>query len=113
MGGLNGELIFPLKKYKNKECNLIRLKEIPQYIYMGKEDQNDAVQFDDAYNNIERNTINSTLGNNVQQRWTNCQNVYKKENILVKFITYDKVGHWTTPSINIDVRKFFLMQLQE
>ena len=69
MGGFNGELMLPLKQYKNnefnyplgindfktifnKECNLVELKQIPQYIYMGKEDQNDAVQFDDAYNSI-------------------------------------------------------------
>ncbi len=130
MGGLNGELMLPFKKYKNKEfnyplgindfkkifnkeSNLNRLKEIPQYIYMGLEDQNDAVQFDDAYNNIERNTINSTLGNNVQERWINCQNIYKKENISVQFKTYDKVGHWTTSTINLNVSKFFLKQLQK
>jgi hypothetical protein len=130
MGGLNGELMLPLKKWKskefnyplgindfkntfNKECNLIRFKEIPQYIYMGKEDQNDAVQFDDAYNNFERHTINSTLGNNVQERWINCQNIYKKENISVDFSTYEEVGHWTTSSINLDVNKFFLKQLKK
>lgn len=128
MGGLNGELMLPLKEYKNeklnyplgindfkstfnKECNLNGLKEIPQYIYMGKEDQNDAVQFDDAYNNIERNTINSTLGNNVQERWINCQNIYKKEYISAQFNTYDEVGHWTTSSVNLDVINFFLKQL--
>ncbi|MBW2963038.1 hypothetical protein [Mesonia aestuariivivens] len=129
MGGLNGELMLPLKKYKNKkfnyplgindfksifnkEFNLNELKEIPQYIYMGKEDQNDAVQFDDAYNNIERNTINSTLGNNVQERWINCQNIYKKEYISAQFKTYDKVGHWTTSSVNLDVINFFIKQLK-
>jgi len=128
MGGLNGELMLPLKKYQNKdfnyplgindfknifnkECNLIKLREIPQYIYMGKEDQNDAVQFDDAYNALERNTINSTLGDNVQERWENCQNIYKKENISVQFTTYEKVGHGTTPSMIIDVSKFFLKLL--
>ncbi|MCJ8292353.1 MAG: hypothetical protein MJK07_21475 [Flavobacteriales bacterium] len=130
MGGFNGELMLPLKQYKNKEfnyplgindfntifnkeCNLVELKQTPQYIYMGKEDQNDAVQFDDAYNNIERYTINSTLGNNVQGRFVNCQNIYRKENISAQFRSYDEVGHWTTSSINLDVINFFLKQLQE
>lgn len=130
MGGLNGELMLPLKTYRNKdfnyplgindfktvfnkECDLITYKEIPQYIYMGKEDQNDAVQFDDAYNNIERHTINSTLGNNVQLRWINCQNVYKKEHISAEFNTYDKVGHWTTSAVNLDVINFFIKQLKK
>ncbi|PHR22520.1 MAG: hypothetical protein COA38_17950 [Fluviicola sp.] len=130
MGGFNGELMLPLKQFKNnefnyplgindfktifnKECNLVELKQIPQYIYMGKEDQNDAVQFNDAYNNIERYTINSTLGNNVQGRFVNCQNIYKKENISAQFSSYDEVGHWTTSSINLDVINYFLKQLQE
>ena len=95
MGGFNGELMLPLAKYNNKDfnyplgindfkntfkkdCNLTVLKDIPQYIYMGKEDQNDAVQFDDAYNNIERNIINFTLGSKVQERWVNCQSIYKE-----------------------------------
>ena len=101
------------KNIFNNECNLRGLKEIPQYIYMGTEDQNDAIQFDDAYDNIERNTINSTLGNKVQVRWINCQNIYKNENISAEFITYDGVGHWTTSSVNLDVSKFFLKQLQK
>lgn len=130
MGGFNGELMLPLAKYKNKEfdyplgindfkntfkkdCNLTVLKEIPQYIYMGEEDQNDAVQFDDAYNNIERNTINFTLGSKVQERWIHCQNIYKEQNISAEFKTYEKVGHWTTSSINLEVSKFFLKQLQK
>jgi hypothetical protein len=130
MGGLNGELMLPLKKYKskefnyplgindfkhifNEECDLIKLKEIPQFIYMGKEDQNDAVKFDDAYDNNERNTIYSTLGTNVQERWINCQAIYKNENISALFNTYDQVGHWTTSSINLDVSRFFMKQLQD
>lgn len=130
MGGLNGELILPLEKYKNKkfnyplgindfknifnkECDLNKIKEIPQYIYMGKEDQNDAVQFDDGYNNMERSTINSTLGSKVQIRWINCQNIYKELNIIAEFKSYEKVGHWTTSTINLDVSKFFLKQMQK
>ncbi len=128
MGGFNGELMLPFAKYKNKvfnyplgindfkntfkkDCNLTVLKKISQYIYMGKDDQNDAVQFDDAYNNIERNTINLTLGSKVQERWINCQNIYKEQDFLVEFKTYENVGHWTTSSINLEVSKFFLKHL--
>ncbi len=130
MGGFNGELMLPLAKYENnvfnyplgindfkntfkKDCNLTVLKKIPQYIYMGEDDQNDAVQFDDAYNNIERNTINLTLGSKVQERWINCQNIYKEQDFSAEFKTYENVGHWTTSSINLEVSKFFLKQLQK
>ena len=59
-----------------KDCKLIGINETPQYIYV----VNDAVQFDDTFNNIEQSTINSNLGNNVQERWINYQNIYNNEN---------------------------------
>ena len=39
---------------------------------MGALDNNDAVQFDDAYNEYERTIINSILGSKVQERYKNC-----------------------------------------
>lgn len=124
MGGLNGELMLPLKQYKNTDFNYplgindlkkITRKEfdrnsyltIPQFIYMGALDNNDAIQFDDAYNTSERNTINSLLGETVQERWKKCQDIYKKETKNVKFSTYENVGHWTTSNINLEIILFF------
>lgn len=124
MGGLNGELMLPLKQFNNTDFNYplgindlkkITRKEfdrnnyliIPQFIYMGALDNNDAVQFDDAYNTSERNTINSLLGKTVQERWKNCQDIYKKETKNVQFSTYENVGHWTTSNINLEVILFF------
>jgi hypothetical protein len=124
MGGLNGELMLPLKQFNNTDFNYplgindlkkITRKEfdrnsyltIPQFIYMGALDNNDAVQFDDAYNTSERNTINSLLGETVQERWKKCQDIYKKETKNVKFSTYENVGHWTTSNINLEIILFF------
>lgn len=124
MGGLNGELMLPLKQYKNtdfnyplgindlkkithKEFNRKTYLNIPQFIYMGALDNNDAVQYDDAYSLAERNIINSKLGKTVQERWKNCQDIYKKETKNVKFSTYENVGHWTTSNINLEVILFF------
>ncbi len=129
MGGFNGELMLPLKKHENKEFdyplgindfekifdkkfNQKDYQKIPQYIYMGALDDNDAVQFDDAYNEDERTIINSTLGSDVQERYKKCQNIYAKNNISAKFQTYEKVGHWTTSKVNLDVILFFLKELK-
>ena len=82
IGGFNGELMLPEKKINqlkfnyplgihdfyqlfNKNFDINQFKSIPQFIYMGKLDDNDAVQFDDAYNDIERNLINTNLGSDV------------------------------------------------
>lgn len=74
---------------------------------MGKSDENDAVQFDDAYNDNERKIINDNIGSNVQVRYLECQKIYLKNNFYATFKTYENVGHWTTSAVNLDVIKFF------
>lgn len=124
MGGFNGELILPFESFQGKSFNYplgtndlkslagIRFDEaafktVPQFIYMGALDDNDAVQYDDAYSESERDLINSNLGSNVQTRWQNVQNIYAGQNVNARFKTYPDVGHWTTPSVNLDVILFF------
>ncbi|MGB0870308.1 MAG: hypothetical protein ACPGSD_11990 [Flavobacteriales bacterium] len=124
MGGLNGALMLPLKQINNNKLNYPlgindfkkRFKtsfdfknylQIPQYIYMGKLDSNDAVQFDDAYNLKERNIINSNQGFTVQTRWNFCQKIYEKQQVNVKFETFENVGHWTTGKMNLATILFF------
>jgi hypothetical protein len=128
IGGFNGELMLPEKKINqlkfnyplgihdysklfNKNFDINQFKSIPQFIYMGKLDDNDAVQFDDAYNDIERNLINSNLGIDVQNRYLKCQEIYKNNNVNATFIIYENVGHWTTSEINLEVIKFFFTQM--
>lgn len=129
IGGFNGELMLPEKKINqfkfnyplgihdfhklfNKNFDLNKFKLIPQFIYMGKLDDNDAVQFDDAYNDIERNIINTNLGSDVQKRYLKCQEIYKKYEVNAVFKNYENVGHWTTSEMNLEVIKFFFSQMQ-
>lgn len=124
MGGLNGELMLPLKEIKNKTLNYPlgindfskiakgkfereKYEQIPQFIYMGALDDNDAVQFDDAYSPQEREIINSMLGKTVSERWKYCQEIYNAEKLNVQFKTYADVGHWTTSQVNLEVILFF------
>ncbi|WP_410219915.1 hypothetical protein [Pedobacter sp.] len=130
MGGFNGELMLPLKIYKGQKIayplgladfkrisgfgfNEKNYKTIPQFIYMGALDDNDAVKYDDAYNKKEQDLINTLLGGEVQSRYKNCQSIYEQESVNAKFKTYEKVGHWTTSAINLDVIRFFLAHLSK
>lgn len=130
VGGFNGKLMIPqneLNKVKlnypigtndfydlfGKNFDINTYKQIPQLIYMGKLDDNDAVQFDDAYNEEERKIINENLGLHVQERYLACQKIYQEHELNVIFKTYETVGHWTTSEVNLEVIKFFLKQLQE
>lgn len=130
IGGFNGELMLPQKKIGGIRLNyplgtndfdvlfgesfdIDAYRQIPQYIYMGKLDDNDAVQYDDAYTEEERKIINENIGSDVQKRYEECQKIYAKKKINAVFKTYEDVGHWTTPEVNLDVIKFFQAQMRE
>lgn len=129
IGGFNGELMLPNEEINNVKLNYPlgindfsklfhkrfdenQFKSIPQFIYMGKLDNNDAVQFDDAYNEKERNIINVNLGTEVQNRYLKCQEIYKENHVNATFKNYENVGHWTTSEMNLEVIKFFFNQMQ-
>lgn len=129
IGGFNGELMFPQNEINGVKLNypigtndfskitgdtfdMNTYRQIPQFIYMGKLDENDAVQFDDAYSKKERKIINDHIGRKVQERYLECQSIYLKKNIQATFKTYENVGHWTTSGMNLEVIKFFLSQMQ-
>lgn len=129
IGGFNGELMFSQKqingvkinypigtndfeKLFKQKFNFKAYKSIHQFIYMGELDENDAVQFDDAYSKKERKLINENIGATVQTRYLECQRNYLKSNINATFKTYEKVGHWTTSNVNLEVIKFFLSQMK-
>lgn len=127
IGGFNGELMFPQKEINGTKLNypigindfeklfnhsieLETYQSIPQLIYMGKLDDNDAVQYDDAYSKKERKIINDNIGQHVQERYAKCQEIYRQNNINPIFKSYENVGHWTTSAVNLDVIKFFQAQ---
>jgi len=130
IGGFNGELLLPQKKLNGiklnyplgtndfrqlfgKDADTAVYKTIPQFIYMGKLDDNDAVQFDDAYSKKERRIINNNIGKNTQTRYMRCQEIYKANNIYPVFKSYENIGHRTTSAINLEVIRFFLSQMSE
>lgn len=130
IGGFNGKLMLPLNEingiklnypigtndfaeFAGKNFDIETYKSVPQYIYMGKLDENDAVQYDDAYDENERQIINDNIGRYVQERYLACQQIYKKNNITPIFKTYEGIGHWTTADIHLEVIKFFFNQMQE
>lgn len=128
-GGLNGILMLPKKKMNDlplnyplgindleeitgKKADLKTYKELPQFLFMGAIDDNDAVPYDDAYSDDERELIYATVGKQMQPyRWEKCQQIYKEEGVNAIFRTYAEVGHWSTGEINLEVIKFLMAQM--
>ncbi len=128
-GGLNAVIMLPLEKIDEHELKFplgikdfpeISGKEfdrenyltIPQFIYMGELDDNDAVPNADAYSPEEREIIYAAIGEEMQpERWNNFQELYLKNNVNATFKTYKEVGHWTTSEMILEIIKFLKSHL--
>lgn len=124
-GGLNAMLIVPsttldnvalpyplgisdLQEIANTRFDAAKWRSVPQFIYMGAKDDNDAVLFDDGYSESERAIVFNVLGKAMQpDRWTHMQKLYREAAANATFRTYEHMGHGTDGQINGEIAEFF------
>jgi hypothetical protein len=124
-GGLNGLVMLPLTELDGvrlpvplgladlRELTGLRFRSdawrnVPQFIHMGADDTNDAVEFDDGYSESERAIVHRAIGKRMQaDRWERGQSVYREFGANAEFHTWPGVGHWTDGKINQEVAEFF------
>lgn len=105
------ELDYPLgiadiESISGKAFNKERWLALPQMIFMGAVDDNDALLFDDGYSNEERAIVFEVLAEPMRVRWSKAQMVYLELDPNVTFVTYGQVGHWTDGRIHRDIVNF-------
>jgi hypothetical protein len=107
------ELNYPvgindLKEISGKDFNEDELKNVKIYFFLGEEDENDSVVFDDGYDEPERKVILDNFGKNLQERWLICKKIYEDEEYSNSvFKIYDGVGHKANNVIVDDLIQFF------
>jgi hypothetical protein len=124
-GGLNAMLIVPsemldstalpyplgisdLQQIAGTRFDPAKWRAVPQFIYMGAKDDNDAVLFDDGYSESERTIVFNVFGKEMQPaRWTHMQKLYEKAGANATFRTYEHMGHGTDGQINSEIAEFF------
>jgi hypothetical protein len=125
-GGVNGMLFLPFEYIQStitpfplglgdfQELSGEAFKEaswkaVPQFIYMGACDDNDAVKSEDAYSRKERLIVDSLLGEKMlPDRWERCQGIYRDAGANVRFKTYPGIEHTTDDyGIHDDIIAFF------
>lgn len=124
-GGLNGLLMLPEKQMKGRELiypvgtydfealfgkffNPGAFQSTPQFLFMGKLDDNDAIPYSDAFDEPERQLIYELLGEEMQpQRWEACQMIYDSLGINATFKTYEGIGHEHPENVKDDIVEFF------
>ena len=123
-GGLNGILMLPVPALQGQDLDYplgihdfeaiaghafaqTQWRLVPQFIFMGAQDTNDAAEYDDAYSETERQRIYAVLGKQMQpERWLQCQDLYRKFQANVEFRTYPGIGHGTNLPIHQDILAF-------
>ena len=104
--------IADLPQVTGKSVDIEAFKKLPQLLYMGALDENDAAAFDDAYSSKERAQIYDLMGKSlVPQRWNFMQKVYQENGVGAEFRTYTHMGHGTDLKINNDLVEFFRKHL--
>ncbi len=87
---------------------------VPQLIYMGSEDTNDAVAYDDGYSDEERALVHELIGEPMQpDRWEACRAAYAESGANAVLRTYEGVGHGTNAAIHRDLVEFLRAALAE
>ncbi|WP_324720415.1 hypothetical protein [Salinimicrobium sp. HB62] len=124
-GGLNGILMLPFSEENEVELTYpagtkdfehlfgkpfdsIGFRQTPQFLFMGAQDENDALPYDDAYDPAEREAINTILGKEMlPTRWNKSKEYYLREGVNAEVRTFEEVGHEHPQAVKDEVVEFF------
>ncbi|WP_053405840.1 hypothetical protein [Persicobacter sp. CCB-QB2] len=115
---LEGDLLsFPMgisdiDKADYPSLDLMTFRELPQFWFMGRQDNNDAAQYDDAYSQKERQLIFQLLGEEMMPRWEKVQTLYQQQGVQAVFKTYPDIGHATSLEMNQEIATFFRQYME-
>lgn len=102
--------IADLNSLVGQPLNLTALRSVPQYIYVGDKDENDAVDFSDGFDDVDREVIDKLFGDGIPyivERWPHAEAIFRSVNCNAQFVIYPDVTHTITPAMFEDLRRFF------
>lgn len=84
------------------QFDMASFREVPQFYYMGEDDEKDVLLWPDAWTDPElRASAILTYGTDIlQDRFPFCASVYRDENVPAIFRVYPKTGHQPSPAID-------------
>ena len=87
--------IADIEELTQNPVDLDALGEVNQFLYMGAEDTNDTIPYDDAWTEEElRQLALDVYGDDmVEERFPRCQEAYREAGIDAQFKIYDDIGH--------------------
>lgn len=117
-GGVNGMVVLPRKEAKGHtldypvgianieeltgiSVDIEAIDTVNQFYYMGAEDTNDTIGYDDAWTDdeLEQIAIDVYGKEMVEDRFSYCEKVFKEEGIDATFKVYEEAGHTPRPAL--------------
>jgi hypothetical protein len=117
-GGLNGMVLLPMEEIDGKELpyhvglaniedligqspDLEELDATRQFLYMGGEDENDTLPYDDAWTDDDlKQLAREVYGDDmIEDRFPRCESLYQQAGIQATFKIYEGVGHTPRPAM--------------
>ena len=102
--------ISDLQALVGKPFDLQTFRTVPQYIYVGDIDDNDAVDFTDGFDPEDKELIDTLFGDGVPyiaERWPHAQEIFDSVQSSAQFVIYPGVGHTITQQMFDDLKLFF------
>jgi dienelactone hydrolase len=96
-----------LKAVAGKEFDLNALRKVPLFIYMGDQDDNDSVIYDDGYDTADKDLIFELFGKTPIERWQINRTLYEESKLQATFKLYPGIKHTINNEMIADIVKFF------
>lgn len=86
--------------------DLRRAREVPLYFFLGADDTNDSVPYDDSYDPEDRALVMELFGPTPAARWPRAAEIVRAELPRATFHTYPGVGHEINQAMWADIWAF-------
>ncbi len=83
-----------------------RAARVPMFLFLGADDTNDSVPYDDSYDAEDRAVVLEAFGPTPAARWPAAEAIYRAALPLATFRTYPGVGHEVNREMWADVWAF-------
>jgi pimeloyl-ACP methyl ester carboxylesterase len=102
--------VSDLEAIAGTKIDLAGFGALPQYLFIGSEDRNDSVPFEDGYEPAQRDIVFSLFGEDLVKRFGKAESIYGAACPGARFKVYPGTGHIITDAMIGDVIAFFREQ---
>ncbi|HEX8637450.1 MAG TPA: hypothetical protein VF692_05260 [Pyrinomonadaceae bacterium] len=99
--------ISDFKSISDGKFDLKNLRNVPLFIFLGSEDDNDSVVFRDSYEKEDEDLIFALFGKTPIERWDDSKKLYQDNKLNAEFKLYPNVKHAITKEMFDDIFAFF------